>query len=187
MPERKKPWVSGALHSALYFAAFLAWPAVWYAAGGFDLIRGEPWLWGPFGLGMFVNIANFCILAIHGYMEDGSIVLAQEEEVVMIEFVERHTAHVVAAIAGVFLVARLLTGGDTKVPSEFVSLEFWALIIAVGAVFPLYWGPWPGLLAAIRHVKAVALSYSICLFLAGVILLWPTVEKVLETAKPLLE
>ena len=152
---------------------------LWFWA--WDLIEGGDWidergtLLVPLILGVVINGINAFVQLFEALTDDRRLPGPDSlgHEIALIEFVERHAAHIVAGVAGLFLISVTIAAQQEGegLSVDFVRFEVAALVCAVGGVLPIYWISRPKGLAFVRHVKTVLFSYAVCFFLAGLLFL----------------
>jgi len=153
----------------IYFLGCCLWLAIWYFVGGYEFMSQNLLFWFPFLSCLFIliSIISFWRVAI-SYEK-------YEVELRLIETVEKHAAHMVTAISTVLIIAAAISAikGQALLPKEFILFESMAFICAVVGVLPLYWIPSQNVhwLVMLRHLKTVPFTYSISLFLAGLLVL----------------
>ena len=150
----------------IYILGFIGWFILWWCIGACKFAEENTALWFPFGAASLILLANIVIVIISRPLPQRF-----QTEVKLIEFVERHAAHLVAGSAGVFIIASTLMneGDKTVVSNQFVLLMSTSLITAVVGVLPIYWISSSWGLTVLRHFKTVPFTYSVCLFLAALL------------------
>ena len=98
-----------------------------------------------------------------------------KSELKKMQYIERNAAHMVTAVTGVlFILAAITAMKNTAIfPRKVIMFESCALIFAVVGVLPKYWIPQAKvtLFRFLRHLKTVLYTFSISLFLGGLLLL----------------
>lgn len=158
----------------IYVGGAVVWLLLWVPMNGYSQLVTIPLLWASFATCFVIFFLNSALLYVHEHL--GNI----ETEVEYIAFVERNASYVVAGVFVTFLITNALIITRSIVglkldalPTEFYQFQLVALVFAIVGVLPLYWIPpdrqrW---LHVLRHLKTVPLTFAICLFLGGIIIL----------------
>lgn len=97
------------------------------------------------------------------------------KELNKMQLIENSAANMVTAITGVLIISAAISvmKDDTPIPTLVILFESAAFICAVVGVLPKYWVPSPKAtwLFLLRHFKTVIHTYSISLFLGGLLAL----------------
>lgn len=156
----------------IYLLGIILWVFVWYLIDGFYLSGETKLLWFPFIACIFILITN---LFLWKNLEDVHDCDQYENELNKLQYVERNAAHLVTAITGLLLIAAAISDlkGNASIPKSSTMFESIAFICAVVGVLPKYWIPskkstW---LIMLRHLKTLPYTYSVALFLGGLITL----------------
>lgn len=153
----------------IYALGCIFWFATWYFIGGYSIMNNLTVLWFPFVFCIIVLISNALLWAVAPSYK------SYEEELSVIQFVERHAGVVVTAITASIFIGFAISAIKTQapLPEAFILFQSAAFISAFGGVLPLFWIPsnkvhW---LVMLRHIKTVPFSFAISLFLGGLIIL----------------
>ncbi len=154
----------------IYVVGLFFWYYIWGKIIGYDWLRKERLLHIPFWMATIAFLVNI-ILAMIAEIPEYAI------EIGIYSFVETNATTVAAFVLGiaVFVVLRfekVVSTGEKKVESRmFLQLLFWAFLIAVLGVLPLYWVPQVfGWLTILRHLKTVPTLYATFLIASAIII-----------------
>jgi hypothetical protein len=164
--------------SMVYLFGCLGWVGVWYLVDG-QLYPSKGILWLPYLSTYIILIPNLILRRFsdeeNKEHENNNVKGKYDIELDKMQYIEKNAAHMVTAITGVLIISAAISAmkSTEMIPKEAIMFESLALILAVVGVLPKYWIPSPKdtWLKWLRHFKTVFYTFSISLFLGGLLLL----------------
>ncbi|MCK5133845.1 MAG: hypothetical protein KAR40_17050 [Candidatus Sabulitectum sp.] len=167
--------------SKVYFIGCVGWVGVWYLVDG-QVYPSKGILWLPYLSTYIILIPNMILRRFsdeenveNKEHENNNVKGKYDIELKKMQYIEKNAAHMVTAITGVLIISAAISAmkNTEMIPKEAIMFESLALILAVVGVLPKYWIPstkdnW---LNWLRHYKTVFYTFSISLFLGGLLLL----------------